>query len=229
MTGPHDSVIGVEAELAIRRMRTGLPVRFETAQGGVRIEGAVVECDADGASSIEASAFPSPDQRSGRSSQEDEGHDPREVEVEPVGQRELERGEHAAVSAASWSGLLRLGTTATSAASATASATTTGCRKPRSGIPRAWYWPQPQIEKGESRPDWNPIVRSQNVRAASHSDGSSRRIENASAVATTNAAAKRSTRRSSNTGYVAHSGATSSAPNFVQPRARPTRRAPSPT
>jgi metallophosphoesterase (TIGR00282 family) len=56
MTGPHDSVIGVEAELAIRRMRTGLPVRFETAQGGVRIEGAVVTCDAGSgkASSIEA-------------------------------------------------------------------------------------------------------------------------------------------------------------------------------
>ena len=56
MTGPHDSVIGVEAELAIRRMRTGLPVRFETAQGGVRIEGAVVDCDAETgkASSIEA-------------------------------------------------------------------------------------------------------------------------------------------------------------------------------
>ena len=56
MTGPHDSVIGVEAELAIRRMRTGLPVRFETAQGGVRIEGAVVECEAETgrASSIEA-------------------------------------------------------------------------------------------------------------------------------------------------------------------------------
>jgi metallophosphoesterase (TIGR00282 family) len=45
MTGPHDSVIGVEAELAIRRMRTGLPVRFETAQGGVRVEGAVITCD----------------------------------------------------------------------------------------------------------------------------------------------------------------------------------------
>jgi metallophosphoesterase (TIGR00282 family) len=45
MTGPHDSVIGVESDLAIRRMRTGLPVRFATAQGGVRIEGAVVECD----------------------------------------------------------------------------------------------------------------------------------------------------------------------------------------
>lgn len=56
MTGPHDSVIGVEAELAIRRMRTGLPVRFATAQGGVRIEGALVECDSGSgkASSIEA-------------------------------------------------------------------------------------------------------------------------------------------------------------------------------
>ena len=40
MTGPHDSVIGVEADLAIRRMRTGMPVRFETASTGVRLEGA---------------------------------------------------------------------------------------------------------------------------------------------------------------------------------------------
>ena len=40
MTGPHDSVIGVQAELAIRAMRTGMPVRFETASGDVRIEGA---------------------------------------------------------------------------------------------------------------------------------------------------------------------------------------------
>jgi len=48
MTGPHDSVIGVTAELAIRSMRTGMPIRFETAQGDVRIEGVLVECDADG-------------------------------------------------------------------------------------------------------------------------------------------------------------------------------------
>src|ERR671937_1193363 len=48
MTGPHDSVIGVRAELAIRRMRTGLPVRFETAEGDVRIEGVLVECRSDG-------------------------------------------------------------------------------------------------------------------------------------------------------------------------------------
>jgi metallophosphoesterase (TIGR00282 family) len=48
MTGPHDSVIGVKAELAIQRMRTGIPVRFETAEGGVRIEGVLVECGPDG-------------------------------------------------------------------------------------------------------------------------------------------------------------------------------------
>jgi metallophosphoesterase (TIGR00282 family) len=45
MTGPHDSVIGVRAELAIKRMRTGLPVRFEPGEGDVRIEGVVVDCD----------------------------------------------------------------------------------------------------------------------------------------------------------------------------------------
>jgi metallophosphoesterase (TIGR00282 family) len=55
MTGPHDSVIGVKADLAIHRMRTGMPVRFETAEGGVRIEGCVVEAGPDGlATSIEA-------------------------------------------------------------------------------------------------------------------------------------------------------------------------------
>ena len=48
MTGPHDSVIGVRADLAIKRMRTGLPVRFETAAGDVRIEGALVDCDENG-------------------------------------------------------------------------------------------------------------------------------------------------------------------------------------
>lgn len=45
MTGPHDSVIGVKAELATRRMRTGMSVRFEVAEDGVRIEGVLIECD----------------------------------------------------------------------------------------------------------------------------------------------------------------------------------------
>jgi metallophosphoesterase (TIGR00282 family) len=48
MTGPHDSVIGVRAELAIERMRSGMPVRFHPADGDVRIEGALVECGPDG-------------------------------------------------------------------------------------------------------------------------------------------------------------------------------------
>ena len=51
MTGPHDSVIGVKAELAISRMRTRLPVRFEPAEGGVRIEGVIVDCDDGGRAS----------------------------------------------------------------------------------------------------------------------------------------------------------------------------------
>lgn len=62
MTGPHDSVIGVKAELATHRMRTGMPVRFEVAEGGVRIEGALVSCDpATGrAASIEPVRVPWP-------------------------------------------------------------------------------------------------------------------------------------------------------------------------
>jgi metallophosphoesterase (TIGR00282 family) len=56
MTGPHDSVIGVEAELAIGRMRTGRHYRFKPAKGGVRIEGVIVDCDAESglATAIEA-------------------------------------------------------------------------------------------------------------------------------------------------------------------------------
>ncbi len=62
MTGPHDSVIGVRAELAIRRMRTGMPVRFETASDGVRLEGALVTCDPETgrASAIETVRAPWP-------------------------------------------------------------------------------------------------------------------------------------------------------------------------
>jgi len=55
MTGPHDSVIGSEDVGAIKRFVTGMPVRLEPATGGVRIEGAIVDCGADGrATSCEA-------------------------------------------------------------------------------------------------------------------------------------------------------------------------------
>jgi len=59
MTGPHDSVIGVVAEKAIQRMRTGMPVRFETAEGDIRLEGALVDCDGSGrATSCDAIRVP---------------------------------------------------------------------------------------------------------------------------------------------------------------------------
>ena len=61
MTGPHDSVIGVVADLAIRSMRTGMPVRFQPAAGDVRIEGVIVECGSDGrATTCEAIRVPVP-------------------------------------------------------------------------------------------------------------------------------------------------------------------------
>ena len=43
MTGPHDSVIGVRTEIALRRFLTQLPARSEPALGDVRLEGALVE------------------------------------------------------------------------------------------------------------------------------------------------------------------------------------------
>jgi 2',3'-cyclic-nucleotide 2'-phosphodiesterase len=48
MTGPHDSVIGVVTELAVEHMRTGMPVRFRTAVGDVRLEGVLIDCDDGG-------------------------------------------------------------------------------------------------------------------------------------------------------------------------------------
>jgi metallophosphoesterase (TIGR00282 family) len=45
MTGPHDSVIGVETEAVLGRFRTGLPARFETATGNPRLNGVIVDAD----------------------------------------------------------------------------------------------------------------------------------------------------------------------------------------
>jgi metallophosphoesterase (TIGR00282 family) len=45
LTGPIDSVIGVEPELAIQRFRTGMPNRFEPARGRARFQGAVIRVD----------------------------------------------------------------------------------------------------------------------------------------------------------------------------------------
>src|SRR5690349_1001245 len=45
MTGPHDSVIGVERAAIIQRFLTGLPQRFEVATENPRLNAVVVEAD----------------------------------------------------------------------------------------------------------------------------------------------------------------------------------------
>ncbi len=45
MTGPHDSAIGVRKELALRRMLTQMPVRFQPGGGDLQVQGALVEAD----------------------------------------------------------------------------------------------------------------------------------------------------------------------------------------
>jgi metallophosphoesterase (TIGR00282 family) len=45
MTGPYDSVIGVDKKLIIQRFLTQLPMRFESAKGGVELHGTIITAD----------------------------------------------------------------------------------------------------------------------------------------------------------------------------------------
>lgn len=45
MTGPHDSVIGVEIEPALRKFMNAMPARFETATANPRLNGVIVDAD----------------------------------------------------------------------------------------------------------------------------------------------------------------------------------------
>ena len=45
MSGPYDSVIGVETELALHRFLTGMPGKFEAAKGNPRMCAALIACD----------------------------------------------------------------------------------------------------------------------------------------------------------------------------------------
>ena len=45
MTGPHDSVIGVERTAIIQRFLTAMPQRFETATENPRLNSVVVDAD----------------------------------------------------------------------------------------------------------------------------------------------------------------------------------------
>jgi metallophosphoesterase (TIGR00282 family) len=45
MTGPHDSIIGVQADAILDRFRRAMPVRMETATGNPRLNGVVLTAD----------------------------------------------------------------------------------------------------------------------------------------------------------------------------------------
>jgi metallophosphoesterase (TIGR00282 family) len=45
MTGPYDSVIGVEKDTIIQRFLTAMPGRFETAKGDPRLAAVVIDVD----------------------------------------------------------------------------------------------------------------------------------------------------------------------------------------
>ncbi len=47
MTGPYDSVIGIEKDIVIRRFLTSTPVRMEAARGKVELHGVIVRVDDD--------------------------------------------------------------------------------------------------------------------------------------------------------------------------------------
>lgn len=45
MSGPYDSVIGVEKEQVLARFLTSMPGRFDAARGDVRLNGVLISCD----------------------------------------------------------------------------------------------------------------------------------------------------------------------------------------
>jgi metallophosphoesterase (TIGR00282 family) len=45
MTGPHDSIIGMERQPSLARFLTGMPSKFEPATGNPRLNGALIEAD----------------------------------------------------------------------------------------------------------------------------------------------------------------------------------------
>jgi hypothetical protein len=45
MSGPYDSVIGVERDLVLHKFRTGMPGKFEAAKGNPKMCAALIACD----------------------------------------------------------------------------------------------------------------------------------------------------------------------------------------
>ena len=45
MTGPHDSVIGMKKEIILEKMTTGMPQKFDVADGGLQINAVFLKID----------------------------------------------------------------------------------------------------------------------------------------------------------------------------------------
>ena len=45
MSGPYDSIIGVEKQLVLDRFLTGMPAKFEAAKGDPRMAALIIDCD----------------------------------------------------------------------------------------------------------------------------------------------------------------------------------------
>ncbi|MBV6432334.1 MAG: 2',3'-cyclic-nucleotide 2'-phosphodiesterase [Bryobacteraceae bacterium] len=54
MTGPYDSVIGVEKEPVLRKFLTSLPVRFEAARGNAQLHAVVINVEPDTGRAVSA-------------------------------------------------------------------------------------------------------------------------------------------------------------------------------
>jgi metallophosphoesterase (TIGR00282 family) len=53
MTGPYDSIIGVEKDTVLRKFLTSLPVRMEPAKGGAELHAVIVEVDSATGKAVE--------------------------------------------------------------------------------------------------------------------------------------------------------------------------------
>jgi calcineurin-like phosphoesterase len=57
MTGPHDSIIGVEKDIILSKFVGQMPAKFETAKGDVRINAVEVEVDPETGRALDIQRF----------------------------------------------------------------------------------------------------------------------------------------------------------------------------
>jgi metallophosphoesterase (TIGR00282 family) len=81
MTGPHDSVLWVRPQDAIRRLMTGLPHKFQMADGDIKMCGVLIEVDEDNGHALRIERFQL-DYDGSQTAREYFGLPPREVSEE---------------------------------------------------------------------------------------------------------------------------------------------------